>query len=158
MHWRRFDPSVLHDPSWWHWVATVPLLAAHLAGVPWALAAAILLCLLMAAWYAARLRAIQPFPVQIRLAFAALLLAGSAPGMSWLHWVQLGGTSVMVTLGYCLLGRLLMLAPWNRSMPLSLSLLGDALFRWPTAGGILAAECSPPAACSLAGCEPAKSA
>jgi hypothetical protein len=150
---RRFDSSVLRDASWWQWAVTVPLLAAHLAGVPWALAAATALCLAMAAWYLALVRAIKPFPVQIRLAFTVLLLAGLAPGLWWIHWVQLVGTCAMVTVGYCLLGRMLMLAPWNRSSPLSLTLVGNVIVREPTGGGLLAARSEAPnlARCSLAG-------
>jgi hypothetical protein len=151
---RRFDPTVLRDASWWHWVLTIPLLAAHLAGVPWALAAVTALCLALAAWYFAVLRSINPFPVQLRLAFVVLLLAGLLPGMAWVHWVQLVGTSAMVTLGYCLLGRMLSFAPWNLAAPLTLALVGDALFRQPTGGGLLAVRDRPNVACcSPAGCQ-----
>lgn len=150
---RTLDATVLRDASWWHWTITILLLAAYLAGVPWALAAATILCLAMAGWYLARLRTVKPFPVQIRLAFAALLMLGLLPAMAWIHWIQLVGTSAMVTFGYCPLARLLMLAPWNRSAPLSLALVGDLIFREPTGGGILAARGDMPnvASCSLAG-------
>lgn len=151
---RCFDSRVLRDASWWHWAVTIPMLAAHLAGVPWALAAATVLCLSMGAYYLVLLHAIKPFPVQIRLAFAVLLLAGLAPGLWWIHWVQIAGTSAMVTFGYCPLARMLMLAPWNRSAPLSLSLVGEVIFHEPTGGGLLAVRGDGPniASCSLAGC------
>lgn len=150
---RNLDATVLRDASWWHWTITILLLAAHLAGVPGALAAATILCLAMARWYLARLRAVQPFPVQIRVAFAGLLMLGLLPQMAWIHWIQLFGTSAMVTFGYCPLARLLMLASWNRCTPLSLALVGDVIFREPTGGGILSARGDMPnvASCSLAG-------
>ena len=39
--------AVLTDPSWWHWAFTIPLLGLHVRGVPWALWAAIGLCIVI---------------------------------------------------------------------------------------------------------------
>ena len=38
------DRRVVIDVSWWHWALTIPLLAAHLTGSTWAIAAAMGLC------------------------------------------------------------------------------------------------------------------
>lgn len=51
--------------------------------------------------------------------------------MIWVHWVQVIGTTAMVTAGYCLLARLLRLAPFNRTDPLTWSLIDQVRLRDP---------------------------
>jgi hypothetical protein len=137
MNHNQFDPRVLKDPSWWHWVITIPLLVASLAGVSWAMPAAVMLCGGAAAGYYAHVRWWRPFPVQVRLAFLVLLFAGALPWMTWLHVVQLCGTSAMVTIGYCPLARLLTLTPWNRDEPFTKAALWRALAVLPRHAGLL---------------------
>lgn len=109
------DWSVFKELSWWHWLASVALLAMHLfAGLPYAIPTAAALCLVMAGYYGLRLRGLRPGPVQIRLVYVAMLFIGMLPGAGWLYWSQLIGTTFRVTCGYCLLARLLSLMPWNR--------------------------------------------
>lgn len=130
------------DPSWWHWALTVPLLAAHLAGVADAIYLAIALCAVMAAWYLLKFRQLRPYPVQVRLAYLALLLIGTVPYMGWIYWVQLIGTSAMVLVGYCPLIRMLALAPWNRSEPFSLRLVKHVIVA-SRSGGLLDGQRAP---------------
>ncbi len=134
---KRLDWSVLKDPSWWHWALTVPLLAAFLAGTRWALPLAAALCGGAAVGYYAFLRSWRPFPVQVRVAYLLMLFAGAVPYMAWLQGVQLVGTTAMITLGYCPLARMLMLAPWNRTQPFSNRAMWDALVRLPRSGGLV---------------------
>lgn len=133
----RLDRSVFRDPSWWHWVATIPLLILHLSGVSWAVAVAGVLCVAATAYFLKHTRAFKPYPVQIRLAYLVWMLVGLLPGMGWMHWIQLAGTSAMVTVGYCPLARLLNLMPLNRSGPLTWALIGRSFFRDPCAGGLV---------------------
>ncbi len=147
------DRRPLSDPSWWHWAVTVGLLAAGLAGGSrMAIPAATALCAVMAAWYFARLGRVKPFPVQIRLGYLALLLAGFLPWMGWVYWVQLAGTTAMVTLGYCPMSRILMLMPWNRSEPLTAGYALRTFLAPPGPGGLVmrtAAADAPAAPCSM---------
>lgn len=150
----RIDRSVLRDNSWWHWAVTVPLLAAHVAGRGAALPIAIGLCAAVAAYYIAQLRRVRPYPVQVRLAYLVLLGGGLLPGFHWLHWVQLVGTTSMVSAGYCPLARVLMLLPFNRSERFSARLVWQRLWTDPCAGGIIAwdqphRDGAPACACSL---------
>jgi hypothetical protein len=134
--WRR-----LLDLGWWHWAATVPLLAAYVALGPdrgWpCFAAALLLCVLatLAAQWA------DPKPgamaVQVRVAYAALLVLGLAPAAAWFHWVQLAGTTAVVTVGYCPLERLLSLMAWNRPRRLTWRLVRATFLSRPAGGGLL---------------------
>ena len=143
------DRRVLSDISWWHWALTVPMLAAHLSGVPGALGAAMLLCAVVGGYFYTIIGKLRPYPVQIRLAYLGLLLMGTLPGMQWAYWVQLVGTTAMVTVGYCPLARMLNLVPLNREEPLTRSFVWRVFFQDPCVGGIVqwSAESDAPAAC-----------
>lgn len=136
----KLNPQVLRDPSWWHWAATVPLLAAHFAGATWAVPTAIALCTAMIAYYFARVRHWKPPPVQIRVGYLVLLVAALLPAMGWINAVQLVGTTAMVSVGYCPLARMLSLLSWNRRERLSWSLVGAAIVA-PLRGGIVSLQC-----------------
>jgi len=131
------NADVFKDPSWWHWAFTVPLLAAHIAGNPYAIESVIVLCAVMSGYYFARIRAIKPFPVQLRLAYLAWLVCGLIPGFQWMHWIALLGTTAMVTVGYCPLARMLRLLPFNRNEPLTAGLIWRSFFQDPCAGGLV---------------------
>lgn len=120
-----------------YWAATSALLAGALAGVPLALAAAIALTALQCVHF--RLAGHRPrgLPLQVRAGFLALLCAGLWPPLSFLHLVQAVGVTANVLCGYCLLARLLSLAPWNRREPLSRELLRWTLLVPPGPGSIL---------------------
>jgi hypothetical protein len=134
MHRTFLDTHVFADPAWWHWALTIPLLAGHVLGFPWAIEAALLLCAAMTLYYWSRLRRLQPFPVQVRLAFFGWLLIGLFPALHWMHYIALVGMSARVTVGYCLMGRILGLAWGNRTEPLTLSLLRRAFLSPPDGG------------------------
>ena len=148
--WRR-----LRDAGWWHWVVTLPLLAAHVALGPKeshrAFEAAAALCAAMAAvaWW----RTGDPLAtaVQVRLGYLALLVLGLAPAAQWFHWVQLAGTSAMVAVGYCPLARMLSLAAWNRDEPLTADLFRKTFLTRAPAGGILRPVVAPGAGPADAG-------
>lgn len=132
---RRFvNPSVCRDPAWVHWALTVPMLGAHVAGMPGALESAELLSAGMAGYYFLRLCRFRPFPVQVRLAYLGWLLAGTLPGMQWMHWVALAGTTAMVGVGYCPLERMLIMLPFNRSEALTLPEAKRVVFEPPKGG------------------------
>ena len=131
------DRQVLADASWWHWALTILLVAAHLAGQPWALAVAMGLCAAVGGYFWYRLRQFQPYPVQVRIAYLGLLAVGMLPWMQWIYWVQLFGTIAMVTVGYCPLIRLLSLIRPNRTEPLTPSLVWRVFMKEPCTGGLL---------------------
>jgi len=108
------------DMGWWYWCLTVILLAVglfiHRAGL-WL---AILLCMVQLAHVIRLTGEPGAFPVQVRAAYLALLVAGLWEPLQPVHWLQFAGTSARVLFGYCLLARTLSLAPWNHRVPLSL--------------------------------------
>jgi hypothetical protein len=148
--WRR-----LRDAGWWHWVLTLPLLAAHVALGPErsrpAFEAAAALCAAMAALAYWRTGDAAATAVQVRMGYLALLVLGLAPAAQWFHWVQLAGTSAMVAIGYCPLARMLSLAPWNRDEPLTAGLVRRTFMSRAAAGGILRPVVAPGAGAAGAG-------
>jgi hypothetical protein len=134
--WRR-----LLDAGWWQWVATIPLLAAHVSLGPErarpSFELATILCAAMALYASWRIRDGRAIAVQVRLTFLAFLVLGLPPAARWIHWLPLAGMTSMVTIGYCPLARMLALMPWNREEPLTAGLVGRTFLSRPSGGGIL---------------------
>ncbi len=125
--------------AWWYWLATVPLLAARFAGWEPALPLALTLTAVQLLHFRIRTGNARSFPVQVRTAYLALLIAGGWPPFAFLHAIQLVGTTAMVTVGYCPLARCVSLLPWNRRQPLTLALVQRTFLSPPVRGSILAA-------------------
>ena len=120
-----------------YWQATALLLAAHFAGWAPALALAILLTAVQSVHCAVQGRSLRAFAVQVRVGYLALLLLGLWPPLAALHVVQFAGVNALLTVDYCPLARLLVLAPWNRSVPFSGALVCWGLLSPPAPGAIV---------------------
>jgi hypothetical protein len=77
------------------------------------------------------------FPVQVRLAYTALLLLALWEPMNWLFWLPAIGTPAQVLFGYCTLARCLSLLPWNRGEPFSWRLVWRTFSAATVKGSIL---------------------
>ena len=121
------------DLAWRYWLLTVMLLAACLLA-KWqeAIFLAIGLSVMQLVHFSWREQSWTSFPAQVRLAYLGLLLLGLWPFFGWVHWIQLIGTTARVTVGYCLLSRMLSLLPWNRIEPLSAGLVHRTFFTFRT--------------------------
>lgn len=115
--------QMIHDLGWWYWFLTVGLLGAGLSGWPAGIYVAILLCAVQIGHVMWLTRNLTAFPVQVRVAYLAMLIAGLCGPLQSIHWMQLAGTTARVLVGYCLLARTLSLAPWNRWQPVSFALI-----------------------------------
>jgi hypothetical protein len=122
--------------SWWLWTITALLLFTGLAGLPAAFVAAVLLSAIQTAYYYRKLRLWSHYALQVRLAYTLLMLASYPPFMRWFYWLPAAFTLALITVGYCLMSRLLSVMPWNRREPLSFDLLRRAFFTPPVAGRI----------------------
>lgn len=119
-----------------YWQLTALLLAAHFAGWAGGLPLALVLNLLQTLHFMWARRGLRAFDAQVRLAYLGLLLLGLAGPLWPIHVLQFIGVNAMLVADYCLLARLLMLLPANRSVPLT-----PGLVRWlftapPAAGSI----------------------
>jgi hypothetical protein len=122
------------EPTWWVWLATVLLLIAGLAGHTAGFVAAITLSLAQAAFFLWKHFSLTSYPVQIRVAYTALLILCFAPAMRWLYWLPSLGTLALLFFGYCPMARMLSLMPWNRREPLTARLLARTFFTPPVMG------------------------
>ena len=120
-----------HEPSWWVWTVTAVLLAFGISGHPESFLVAIALSVMQTFFFLNRERAFAAYSVQIRVAYAALLLVAFVPELRWLYWAPMVGTLARVLFGYCLLSRLLSLMPWNRHEPITFDLLRRTLLPPP---------------------------
>ncbi len=112
----------IHDLSWWYWFLTAGLLGAGLFGWPAGIYLAMLLCAVQIVHVVWLTRDLTALPVQVRVGYLAMLFAGLWGPLQWIPWMLLAGITARVLVGYCLLGRTLSLAPWNRRQPLSFEL------------------------------------
>lgn len=128
-------PRVLYikpdDWTWWAWTLTTACLFVGLAGYRQAFLAAMAITLLQLAILLVRERSVAAFAVQLRVAYLLLLGVCYLPGMTWLYWLPAIGTLALVTVGYCLLARMLSLLPWNSAEPYTLNRLRRTFFSRP---------------------------
>jgi len=122
------------ETSWWIWLATASLLAVGLAGAEIAFIGASLLSAAQTGSQLRQHKSLRPYPVQIRVAYTALLIVCFAPFLRWLYWLPTLGTFALVLFGYCLLARVLSLMLWNRTERLTFDLVYRTLFTAPVIG------------------------
>ena len=85
-----------HEPSWWVWTVTAVLLAFGISGHPEFFLVAIALSVMQTFFFLNRERAFAACSVQIRMAYAALLLVPFLPVLRWLYWAPMVGTLARV--------------------------------------------------------------
>lgn len=129
--------NIIRDMEWWYWLVTDALLLGSLAGWRWGAWPVMLLTGVQVVHYLVRERRVMAFPVQVRLGYLLLVVLGTVPSLGVIHWLLFAGTTARVTTQYCLLARCMALMPWNRSKPLSATLVWKIITLPPVAGSIL---------------------
>ncbi|MFZ5603366.1 MAG: hypothetical protein ACOY7J_13010 [Pseudomonadota bacterium] len=122
--------------AWWYWLVADVLLMLALWVERDCFVVALAFNLFQLLHFILRQRSFTAFPVQVRAGYWLWLLAGLAPGLFWMHWIQLAGTSAMLLFGYCPLARMLSLLPWNRRQPFTLQFMVRTFLVPPTSGSI----------------------
>ncbi len=128
------------EMDWWYWLVTDGLLIGSLAGWRWGTYPVIALTVIQTVHCLVRGRRIAAFPVQVRLGYLLLLVMGMYPPLSFIHWIQLAGTTAVVTVGYCPLARIMVLMPWNRGRALTAELVWNTIISSPVTGSLLEAH------------------
>jgi hypothetical protein len=123
--------------SWQYWAASDVLLVAAVLGWQAGFAAVIGLNIVQVIHFLAREKRLSAFPVQVRVSYLGLLLAGQWNPLYFVYFIQIAGTTAMVLVDYCPLARFLSLMPWNRQEPFTLDLLKRTLLSPPVRGNIL---------------------
>lgn len=111
------------EVSWWYWAATAVLLIIGLLGRFEAFQLAVALSVVQIIHFRLRQGRFAAFPVQVRVAYTAILLAALWQPLNGLFWVPAIGTTAQVLFSYCFLARSLSLLPWNRREALSWQLI-----------------------------------
>ena len=124
------------EVSWWYWAVTAVLLIIGLAGRFEAFLLATALSAVQVAHFRLREGSFTAFPVQVRVAYTAMLLLALWGPMNLLFWVPAIGTPAQVLFGYCTLARCLTLLPWNRREPFSWRLVWRTFSAPPVKGNI----------------------
>lgn len=127
----------IQNINWLYWAVTDVLLIAAVLGWAPGLPAVIGLNAIQAIHFMLRERSMSSFPVQVRVSYLALLLAGQWAPLYFIYFIQIVGTTAMVLFDYCPLARMLSLMPWNRREPFSFDLLKRTVFNPPVPGNIL---------------------
>ena len=107
----------------WYWTLTASLSAVGLSGRPIGLWSAVVLSAIQLVHVIGVTHDFAAFPVQVRAAYPAMLMADLWEPLQWIHRLQLAGTSARVLTGYCVLARTPSLTPLNRRQPLTLALV-----------------------------------
>lgn len=123
--------------SWLYWAVTDALLIVAVLGWTPAFTLVIGLNAIQVLHFLYREHSLTAFPVQVRIAYLGLLLAGQWEPLYFIYFIQVAGTTAMVLFDYCPLARFLSLMPWNRQEPFSLDLLKRTVFSPPVRGNIL---------------------
>jgi len=125
------------EVDWRYWAVTSVLLSIGLAGRCEAFYLAAALSVLQVVHFRLREGNFTAYAVQVRVAYAAMLLLALWASMNWLFWVPAIGTPAQVLFGYCALARCLSLLPWNRREALSWPLVWRTFASPPVKGNIM---------------------
>jgi hypothetical protein len=128
---------MVREIAWWYWLVTAVSLAVGLAGWFLAFYAAIALCVVQIGHFSIREASVRAFPVQVRVAYLLILVVALWRPLNFMYWILLLGTSALVLFGYCTLARIMSLMPWNRSEPLTASLVKRTFLTPPVRGSVL---------------------
>ena len=124
------------EATWWVWLATSACLLWGLAGVDIARQFAMAISVLQAVVFLGMTGSLRPFPTQVRVAYALWMAASFLPGLTFMYWIQAAGTTSLILFGYCPLARMLLVFPWNRSVPLSWRRVLIIAFHPPVEGSV----------------------
>lgn len=120
-----------------NWLSIDICLAIGLTVWTPALSIAIALTTVSNLWFMANYQGNSSFPVQVRFIYLTLLVIGQLPYCQWINWIQLFGTTALLTVDYCPLARLLTLTPMYRQQPLSWQLVRNTFLTPPVNGSFL---------------------
>ncbi|HXD44373.1 MAG TPA: hypothetical protein VN655_04490 [Pseudolabrys sp.] len=82
-------------------------------------------------------RDIMYFPTQLRIFYVVWMAAGLVPHLFALYLILTAGTAARALTGYCAMARLLLLMPWNRSVPLTWRRIKIIAFHPPVRGSVV---------------------
>jgi hypothetical protein len=130
----------MRAPGWWIWLVITILIALSLFVAPQFMLSAIAVSIFNAIWQLRRHEYRYAFAVEVRTTYTLLLLLGMLPMQQWIHWIQLFGTSALLTFDYCPLARMLSLTPWHLRQPITRQAVLHAMLSKPVGGKFVGRE------------------
>ena len=124
------------DKIWLYWLITDLLLIADVIGLFKGLEIALVLTVVQVLHFRAEHKSFFNFAVQVRIAYALLLLIALWPPLYWLIYPVILGTSAMVLFDYCFLARFMSLMPWNHNQKYSWQMVHKTFFSKPVDGSV----------------------
>jgi len=120
--------------TWWYWLASAVLLTSGVAGNERAFASLIALSSWQVLHFYMEDESLSSFRVQVRIGYALIVMVAFWEPLRAVYLIPLCGTWANVLVGYCPLARLLTLASWNRSEPLTANLVWRTIVTAPMRG------------------------
>ena len=120
----------------WGWLAINLLLIAHVVGINHVIVIAALLLLLQSLYFYSKGLRWCDLKLQVRLAYALLLIIDIVLPWHLIHGAQIIGTTALLLFDYCFLARTMLLMPWNRNQGFSWALLCKAYLSPPVPGQV----------------------
>ena len=127
----------IKDYSWWYWVATSLSLWTTMTVTPEAYNVTMAIAVVQLVHFRLVKGSLSDLSVQIRLGFVSYLLLCLPENFQYLLWLPTIGSFARVLFGYCLMGRMLLLLPFNRQVKLSMKFVLDVFLTPPVKGSIL---------------------
>lgn len=127
----------IKDYSWWYWVATSLSLWTTMTATPEAYNVTMAIAVVQLVHFRLVKGSFSDLSVQIRLGFVSYLLLCLPENFQCLLWLPTIGSLARVLFGYCLMGRMLLLLPFNRQVKLSMKFVLDVFLTPPVKGSIL---------------------
>ncbi len=121
----------------WIWAILASLMLWGLTGQMLAREAAMALAFLQAIGFLFVHRSVRHFSTQLRIAYALWMVMSLVPPLFLMYWILSAGTTARVLTGYCAMARLLLLLPWNRSVPLTWRRIWTIAFHPPIQGSVV---------------------
>src|SRR3989338_1940159 len=98
----------LKDAGWWYGAATLVALIGGLYGIPEMVYGAVGLAGVQIVHFAVTDGPVS-FPVQVRIGLLLVILAGLPEATRWIWWVPAIGLTARLSIGYCMMARILSL-------------------------------------------------
>ena len=128
--------NIFKNKIWLYWFVTDLLLIADVGGWFYGLEVALVLTILQVFHFGFEQKSFLGFAVQVRIAYALLLLIAVWPPFYWLLYPVILGTTAMVLFDYCFLARFMSLMPWNHNQKYSFKMVFQTFISKPINGSV----------------------
>ena len=117
--------------AWWYWLASTSCLWLTVLNIYPAFISALVIAIIQLLHFFVEEKMRLTMKVQIRLGYLLALLLTMPPALHWMLWIPAIGTLARVLFSYCIMARMLVLLPVNRTVAFTWSYVKKAFFTPP---------------------------